>query len=49
MNGTQLIRLWIRAYYRFNRSGAHYVIGSVAGLIPVLEEIEMRLVAGEKQ
>ncbi|SEQ59226.1 phosphonoacetaldehyde hydrolase [Amphritea atlantica] len=37
-----------KAYDRFNRAGAHYVIDSIADLIPVLEEIEIRLVAGEK-
>ena len=37
-----------RAYDRFNRSGAHYVIDTVADLIPVLEEIEMRMSTGEK-
>ncbi len=40
--------LRIKAYDRFNRAGAHYVIDSIADLIPVLEEIEMRLAAGEK-
>ncbi|WP_417224572.1 phosphonoacetaldehyde hydrolase [Amphritea sp.] len=37
-----------KAYDRFNRAGAHYVVDSVADIIPVLEEIELRLAAGEK-
>ncbi len=37
-----------QAYDRFNRSGAHFVVDSIADVIPVLEEIEIRLGAGEK-
>ncbi|MBN0988742.1 phosphonoacetaldehyde hydrolase [Amphritea pacifica] len=37
-----------KAYDRFKQAGAHYVIDSIADLIPVLEDIEIRLAAGEK-
>jgi phosphonoacetaldehyde hydrolase len=47
-DAEQQDRLRARAYDRFNRSGAHYVIDSIADLIPVLEEIEMRMSTGEK-
>lgn len=41
-------RLRTKAYDRFNRSGAHYVIDSIADLIPVLEDIESRMSFGDK-
>jgi phosphonoacetaldehyde hydrolase len=37
-----------RAYQRLTASGAHYVIDGVANLLPVLDEIEARLAAGER-
>lgn len=37
-----------RAYGKLHRSGAHYVIDSVADLPPVLDAIEGRLVRGER-
>lgn len=37
-----------RAYERLYRAGAHYVINSIADLLPVIESIERRLEAGEK-
>ncbi len=37
-----------RAYDRLYRAGAHYVINSIADLLPVLESIERRLEAGER-
>lgn len=36
------------AYSILGDSGAHYVIDSVADLIPVIDDIERRLRAGEK-
>jgi phosphonoacetaldehyde hydrolase len=36
------------AYATLHRAGAHYVIESVADLMPVLDEIEGRLVRGER-
>lgn len=41
-------RLRARAYDRFLRAGAHYVVDSIADVIPCLEEIEARMAAGEK-
>lgn len=37
-----------RVYPRMHQSGAHYVIDSVADLIPCLDDIEARLKRGEK-
>lgn len=37
-----------RAYDRFRRAGAHYVIDSVADLVPVLQEIQSRLECGDQ-
>jgi len=37
-----------RAYDRLYRAGAHYVINSIADLLPVLESIERRLEAGDR-
>ncbi|WP_299194922.1 phosphonoacetaldehyde hydrolase [uncultured Amphritea sp.] len=48
LSEAQQETLRTKAYDRFNLAGAHYVIDSVADLIPVLEEIEIRLAAGEK-
>lgn len=36
------------AYGRLYRAGAHYVINSIADLLPVIESIERRLEAGER-
>ncbi|WP_028220778.1 phosphonoacetaldehyde hydrolase [Paraburkholderia oxyphila] len=36
------------ARQRLARTGAHYVIDSIADLLPVIDAIEMRLAAGEK-
>lgn len=36
------------AYDRLYRAGAHYVVNSIADLLPVLESIERRLEAGER-
>lgn len=41
-------RLRAKAYDRFLRAGAHYVVDSIADVIPCLEEIEARMAAGEK-
>lgn len=35
------------AYQRFYQAGAHYVVDSIADVIPCLEEIQLRLQAGE--
>ncbi|WP_445115908.1 phosphonoacetaldehyde hydrolase [Acinetobacter sp. WZC-1] len=37
-----------KAYAKLNASGAHYVIDSIADLVPVLDDIEKRLANGEK-
>ncbi|AXI02630.1 phosphonoacetaldehyde hydrolase [Aquirhabdus parva] len=37
-----------KAYEKLAASGAHYVIDSIADLIPVLDDIECRLAIGEK-
>jgi phosphonoacetaldehyde hydrolase len=33
---------------RLERAGAHYVVGSLADIMPVLDSIETRLASGEK-
>ncbi len=48
LSETEQDQLRAKAYDRFNRAGAHYVVDSIADVTPVLEEIEMRLAAGEK-
>lgn len=35
------------AYKRFYQAGAHYVVDSIADVVPCLEEIQLRLQAGE--
>jgi len=37
-----------RAYMRMHQAGAHYVVDSIADLLPVLDDIEARLRRGEK-
>jgi len=37
-----------RAYERLYRAGAHYVVNSIADILPVIESIERRLEGGEK-
>lgn len=37
-----------RAYEILTDAGAHYVIDSVADMMPVIEDIEARLARGEK-
>lgn len=37
-----------RAYERFARCGAHYVVDSIADVVPCLEDIQARLSLGEK-
>lgn len=37
-----------RAYDRLYRAGAHYVVNSIADILPVIDSIERRLEAGEK-
>jgi len=37
-----------RAYKRMQQTGAHYVVDSVADVLPVLDEIDRRLAAGER-
>ena len=37
-----------RAYGRINQSGAHYVVDSIADLMPCIEDIERRLARGER-
>jgi phosphonoacetaldehyde hydrolase len=37
-----------RAYTRMRQSGAHYVVDSIADLIPCLDAIEDRLARGER-
>ncbi len=36
------------AYTRMYQTGAHYVVDSIADLMPCLDDIERRLAAGEK-
>ena len=45
---AQRDKLCVDAAARLARSGAHYTIESVADLMPVLDEIEVRLGTGEK-
>ena len=35
------------AYKRFYQAGAHYVVDSIADVVPCLEEIQLRLQSGE--
>jgi len=37
-----------RAYMRMHQAGAHYVVDSIADILPVLDDIEARLRRGEK-
>lgn len=37
-----------KAYQRFYQAGAHYVVDSIADVIPCIEEINLRLQAGEQ-
>jgi phosphonoacetaldehyde hydrolase len=37
-----------RAYKRMRQTGAHYVVDSIADVLPALEEINQRLAGGEK-
>jgi len=37
-----------RAYRRMNQSGAHYVVDSIADIMPCIDDIGRRLAAGEK-
>jgi len=41
-------RLRDRAYDRMRRSGAHYVIDSIADLMPCMDDIQARIARGEK-
>lgn len=47
-NRTEIEKRVSHAYSILADSGAHYVIDSVADLIPVVDDIERRLRAGEK-
>jgi phosphonoacetaldehyde hydrolase len=40
--------LRVKAHKRFRNAGAHYVVDTIADVIPVFEIIEQRLAAGEK-
>jgi phosphonoacetaldehyde hydrolase len=37
-----------RAYTRMRQCGAHYVVDSIADLVPCLDDIERRLARGER-
>jgi phosphonoacetaldehyde hydrolase len=37
-----------RAYKRMHQTGAHYVVDGIADVMPILDQIEARLAAGEK-
>jgi len=37
-----------RAYTRMYQVGAHYVVDSIADVMPILDDIEARLKRGEK-
>ena len=37
-----------KAYDRFNRAGTHYVVDSIADIVPCLKDIQARLSVGEK-
>jgi phosphonoacetaldehyde hydrolase len=37
-----------RAYMRMRQAGAHYVVDSIADILPCLDDVEARLKAGEK-
>jgi phosphonoacetaldehyde hydrolase len=37
-----------RAYARMRQCGAHYVVDSIADLVPCLDDIEARLARGER-
>lgn len=37
-----------RAYTRLSQAGAHYVVGSLAEVLPCLDDIEARIARGER-
>ena len=41
-------RMRERAYERMHQGGAHYVVDTIADLMPCLDDIEARLAQGEK-
>ena len=41
-------RRMAEAYRRMRHAGAHYVVDGIADAVPILDEIEARLVRGEK-
>lgn len=48
LGATEHHRRIRRAYDRLYRAGAHYVVNSIADILPVIESIERRLEGGEK-
>ncbi|MBR9829285.1 MAG: HAD-IA family hydrolase, partial [Oceanospirillales bacterium] len=48
LNAEEQAQRRAAAYQRMTGSGAHYVIDSIADVIPCLEEISARLAMGEK-
>jgi phosphonoacetaldehyde hydrolase len=48
LNEAERSDIRARAAGKLLRCGAHFVIDSVAGLLPVIDEIEGRLTRGER-
>lgn len=48
LDPAELERLRRRAYTRLRQAGAHYVVDSLAEVLPCLDDIEARIVRGER-
>ncbi|MFQ3229894.1 phosphonoacetaldehyde hydrolase [Reinekea sp.] len=48
LNEAKQSELRLKAHQRFRSAGAHYVVDTIADVVPVLESIELRLASGEK-
>jgi hypothetical protein len=48
LDPAELERLRQRAYTRLRQAGAHYVVDSLAEVLPCLDDIEARIVRGER-
>lgn len=44
----EYLRRLARAYERMNRAGAHFVVDTIADVVPCLDEIDRRLARGER-